>query len=148
MLNDRDHEYFMKEALKEARKALDKKEIPIGAIIVENNKIIARAHNQVETLNDATAHAEMIALTSAFAYRNSKYIPDCEIYITLEPCIMCSYATHLAHISKIIYGADDHKKGFLTINQNLLHPKTEVIKGIMKIECQKLLKDFFDNLRN
>ncbi len=142
------YEHFMKEALKEAEKGYEKNEIPIGVIIVEKDKIIARAHNLVETLNDSSAHAEMIALTSAFAYRNSKYIPDCTMFITLELCIMCASATHWAHIKKIVYGASDIQKGFTTLKENILHPKTEVVKGIMKNECENLLKHFFIKLRN
>ena len=140
-------EYFMTEALKEARRACDADEIPVGAIIVANNKIIARAHNYTERLNDVTAHAEMQAITSAANAIGGKYLNDCTLYVTLEPCLMCAGALHWTHITKIVYGATDEKKGFTKINQLVLHPKTTVVKGILENECSTILKDFFQAKR-
>ncbi len=137
------HEYFMKEALKEAQKAFDTDEVPVGAIVVAENKIIARAHNLTERLNDVTAHAEMQAITSAANYLSGKYLIDCSIYITLEPCIMCAGALYWSQISKIIYGAKDEKRGFSNQANNLLHPKTEVLSGILEDECSSIIKQFF-----
>jgi len=140
-------EYFMKEALKEARKAFDADEIPVGAVIVTGNKIIARAHNLSETLNDATAHAEMQAITAAAEYLGSKYLNKCTLYITLEPCMMCAGALNWSQIGKIVYGASDDKKGYKKYQPPLLHPKTEIVPGIMENECAALLIDFFKNKR-
>ncbi len=140
-------EYFMNEALKEAAIAYDKDEVPIGAVIVHNNKIIARAHNLTESLNDVTAHAEMQAFTAAENYLGGKYLHDCTIYITLEPCVMCAGASYWSQISKIVYGASDQKRGFSNINQKLIHPKTEVITGILENNCSNLLIDFFKKKR-
>ncbi|HRW61837.1 MAG TPA: nucleoside deaminase [Bacteroidales bacterium] len=140
-------EYFMKEALKEANKAFAKDEVPIGAVIVCNNQIIARAHNLTETLNDVTAHAEMQAFTAATNYLGGKYLTDCTLYVTLEPCIMCSGALYWTQISKLVYGASDKKRGYTTIKQSLLHPKTQVIKGVLENECSNLLIDFFRKKR-
>lgn len=140
-------EYFMKEALKEAYKAFDKDEVPIGAIIVHNNKIIARAHNLTESLNDVTAHAEMQAFTAAENYLGGKYLHDCIIYITLEPCVMCAGASYWSQISKIVYGASDQKKGYKTISDKILHPKTKVVSGILENDCSNLLIDFFKKKR-
>ena len=140
-------EYFMKEALKEANIAFEKDEVPIGAIIVSNNQIIARAHNLTETLNDVTAHAEMQAFTAATNFLGGKYLNDCSLYVTLEPCIMCAGASYWSQISKIVYGASDPKRGFNTINKNILHPKTEVISGILENYCSNLLIDFFKKKR-
>ena len=137
----------MREALKEAQKALDKDEIPIGAIIVANDKIIARAHNLTETLNDVTAHAEMQAITSAANYIGGKYLLYCTLYVTVEPCHMCAGALAWSQISKIVYGASETKKGFSLLNQGILHPKTEVVKGILADDCEKILKDFFAKRR-
>ena len=136
-------EYFMNEALKEARKAFDADEVPVGAIIVAENKIIARGHNLTEQLNDVTAHAEMQTITSAANYIGGKYLNDCTLYVTLEPCLMCAGALQWTHITKIVYGATDDKKGYSKINQPVLHPKTMVTKGVLEDECSKLLKDFF-----
>lgn len=144
-LND---EYYMKEALKEARKAQDQDEVPVGAVVVSNGTIIARAHNQTETLNDATAHAEMIALTAAQSYLGSKYLNECTIYITLEPCVMCAGALNWTKIGRICFGADDPKFGSSQVGKRLYHPKTEVATGILEIECGKLLTDFFKKKRN
>lgn len=137
----------MREALKEAQKALEKDEIPIGAIIVANDKIIARAHNLTETLNDVTAHAEMQAITSAANYIGGKYLLDCTLYVTIEPCHMCAGALAWSQISKIVYGASETKKGFSLLNQGILHPKTEVVKGVLADDCEKILKDFFAKRR-
>ena len=140
-------EHFMREALKEAQKAFDADEIPVGAVVVCNSKIIARAHNLTERLNDVTAHAEMQAITSAANFLNGKYLNECTLYITLEPCTMCAGALSWAQIGKIIYGASDTKRGFKLIDHNLLHPKTEVRSGILEDECAALLKTFFQKKR-
>lgn len=140
-------DYFMKEALKEAQKAFDKDEVPVGAIIVSNNQIIARAHNSTETLNDVTAHAEMLAFTSAADYLGGKYLTDCALYVTLEPCVMCAGASYWTHISKLVYGARDEKRGFQEIDRKILHPTTLVIRGILENECRQILLDFFENRR-
>ncbi len=140
-------DYFMNEALKEARKAFDADEVPVGAVIVAENKIIARAHNLTERLIDVTAHAEMQAITAAANAIGGKYLNDCTLYVTLEPCLMCAGALHWSHITKIIYGASDEKKGFSKLNQTILHPKTTVIKGVLENECSKILKDFFQSKR-
>jgi len=146
-----DDEYFMKHALKEAYKALDADEVPIGSVIVMNEKIIARGFNQVETLNDSTAHAEIIALTSAFNFLGSKYLHDATIYITIEPCTMCCGALYWSKIGKLVYGASDPKHGGLSLNseknKNLLHPKTEIVKDILSNECTILMKEFFRKRR-
>ncbi|MBU8891326.1 MAG: nucleoside deaminase [Bacteroidales bacterium] len=141
------HEYFMKEALKEANKAFDKNEVPIGAVIVNNNQIIARAHNLTETLNDVTAHAEMQAFTAATNFLGGKYLNDCLLYVTLEPCVMCGGASYWTQISQIIYGASDKKRGYNTINQHILHPKTQILSGVLKNDCSNLLIDFFKQKR-
>ncbi|MBN2349887.1 MAG: nucleoside deaminase [Bacteroidales bacterium] len=140
-------EYFMKEALKEAHKALEKDEIPVGAIIVTNNRIIARAHNLTETLNDVTAHAEMQAYTAAANSIGGKYLNDCTLYCTLEPCVMCAGASFWAQITKIVYGASDPERGFSRLKQNVLHPKTMVIKGVLEQESSEILSSFFRNKR-
>lgn len=138
-------EQYMQLALKEAQKAYDAGEVPVGAIIVMNNKVIARGHNQVELLNDCTAHAEILALTSAFSFLSSKYLPNATLYVTLEPCLMCCGALYWSKIGKIVYGADDEKNGYrkLTGEKNPFHPKTTLAPGILKEECARLLKDFF-----
>ena len=141
------HEIFMKEALKEAQKAFDKDEVPVGAVIVHNGKIIARAHNLTETLNDVTAHAEMQAFTAAASNIGGKYMTDCTLYVTLEPCVMCAGAAFWSQISRIVYGASDTKRGYSIIESPLLHPKTEVLKGILENECAILLKEFFKKKR-
>jgi tRNA(adenine34) deaminase len=136
-------EYFMHEALKEARKAFDRDEVPVGAVIVWNNRIIAKAHNLTETLNDPTAHAEMQAFTSATNASGGKYLDNCIMYVTLEPCVMCAGASSWVQLGKIVYGAEDEKRGYTRIRQHFLHPKTVVQGGILKEECSKLLKEFF-----
>lgn len=137
----------MKEALKEAEKALKKDEVPIGAVIVCNNKIIARAHNLTEMLNDPTAHAEMQAITMATSYMGGKYLNECTLYVTIEPCPMCAAALRWAQIAKIVYGASDPKRGYSLFSPNLLHPKTVVESGIMADECGKIVSDFFKSKR-
>jgi len=143
------NEYFMMQALKEAKKAFEDGEIPVGAIVVINEKIIARGHNMVEKLNDATAHAEMIALTSASNLLGSKYLPDATLYVTVEPCLMCAGAIFWSKLGKIVYGADDIKSGYKkTAGTNWpFHPKTQLIRGVLKQECTALMKDFFKNKR-
>jgi tRNA(adenine34) deaminase len=141
-------DHFMREAIKQAEIAFEEKEIPVGAVVVCNNKIIARAYNQTEKLNDSTAHAEMIALTAAFNYLGGKYLPDCSIYITLEPCIMCAGALYWSQIGKIIFGAPDQKRGYRTVKSEVLHPKTEVIEGILAEDCKQILDKFFNSIRN
>jgi len=137
----------MKEALKEADKALSMNEVPIGAVVVSNNRIIARAHNLSETLNDTTAHAEMQAFTAATEYLGSKYLNDCTLYVTLEPCVMCAGASYWSQIGRIVYGAKDIKKGYSLINSKILHPKTEVVYSVLENECSQILKDFFKSKR-
>ena len=140
-------ESFMREALKEAQKAYQADEVPIGAVIVCKNKIIARAHNYTERLNDVTAHAEMQAFTSAANYLNGKYLMECTLYVTLEPCVMCAGASYWTQIGKIIYGAKDEKRGFSKYATNLLHPSTEITGGVLKDECAEILKEFFKKKR-
>jgi len=137
--------FFMGEALKQAKLAYAAGEVPVGAVIVWGNKIIARGHNMVETLNDCTAHAEMIALTAAFNALGSKYLPEAEIYITLEPCLMCCGALYWSKIGRVVFGAEDAKNGFRrsTGDHIALHPKTQLHYGIMADECAALMKDFF-----
>lgn len=140
----------MKQALKEAHNALDADEVPIGAVIVMNDKIIARGYNQVETLNDSTAHAEIIALTSAFNFLGSKYLPEATLYVTIEPCTMCCGALYWSKIGKVVYGAEDPKHGGLSLHnssKNVLHPKTEIVKNILPDESALLIKDFFKKKR-
>jgi len=136
-------EEFMKAALAEAKKAFDKQEVPVGAVVVCNDIIIARAHNLTETLNDPTAHAEMQAITAATNWLGGKYLTDCTIYVTLEPCGMCAGAIGWSQASSLVYGASDEKKGFTSISGSLLHPKTTVISGILEEECRALLLKFF-----
>lgn len=140
-------EYFMREALKEAHKALDLDEIPIGAVVVCNDTIIARGHNLTEKLNDVTAHAEMQVFTSAANYLGAKYLKDCTLYTTLEPCVMCAGAAFWAQISRIVYGASDTKRGFSLKNNNVIHPKTSITKGVLENECSNILNEFFKSKR-
>jgi tRNA(adenine34) deaminase len=146
-INPFDDTYFMKEALKEAQKAFVKDEVPVGAVIVYANQIIARAHNYTETLNDVTAHAEMQAFTAAADYIGGKYLNECTLFVTLEPCVMCGGASYWTQLKKIVFGTADEKRGFSSLSENILHPKTEVESGLMKEECSKLLKDFFKSKR-
>jgi len=147
MIKPYDDTYFMKRALNEAEMAFDKDEIPIGAVVVAQNQIIARAHNLTETLNDVTAHAEMQAITAAANYLGGKYLRDCTLYVTIEPCQMCAGALFWSQISKIVYGARDEQRGCITMNTQL-HPKTEMTGGILAEEASKLLKRFFIEKRN
>lgn len=142
------HEYFMNEALKEARKAFDNGEVPVGAVVVCQQKIIARAHNQTEQLTDATAHAEMLAVTAAAHGLGSKYLNECTLYVTLEPCVMCAGALHWVQLQKLVYGADDVQRGFSLVSAPLLHPKTEIIKGIKKDPSKELIDSFFRRIRD
>ena len=141
-------EYFMREALKEAAKALEIIEVPVGAVVVCKNRIIARAHNQTEKLTDATAHAEMLAVTAAANHLGSKYLNECTLYVTLEPCVMCAGALHWVQLQKLVYGASDLQRGFSLISTPLLHPKTEVAHGIKAEEAKALINTFFKNLRD
>ena len=134
---------FMKEALKEAHKALEKDEVPIGAVVVCAGKVIARAYNLTETLNDATAHAEMQAITMATSTIGGKYLDKCTLYVTVEPCPMCAAALAWSQVKRVVYGAPDEKRGFSRFTPSLMHPKTEVVGGVMAEECGKIVTDFF-----
>lgn len=140
-------EYFMKHALREARMAFEKDEVPVGAVVVCNNQIISRAHNLTERLNDVTAHAEMQAFTAAADSLGGKYLDECTLYVTLEPCLMCAGAAFWTQLGKIVFGAGDPKRGFRKISEKILHPRTKIISGIMEEECGQLLKDFFQRKR-
>ena len=137
----------MNEALKEAHKAALSDEVPVGAIIVCDNQIIARAHNYIERLNDVTAHAEMQAFTSASDYLGGKYLNECTLYVTLEPCNMCAGASYWTQLKKVVFGVSDKKRGFSNLKENILHPKTVIISGILEEECSKILKEFFKKKR-
>lgn len=138
-------EYYMQQALKQAQMAFEEDEVPVGAVVVINNKIVSRGYNQVEKLNDPTAHAEMIALTSAFNYLGSKYLPDASIFITVEPCVMCAGALYWSKIGRVVYGAHDEKNGYkrVTKDNSPFHPKTEVVTGVLSEDCAALMKAFF-----
>jgi tRNA(adenine34) deaminase len=140
-------EYFMREALKEATKALEISEVPVGAVVVCKNRIIARGHNQTEKLTDATAHAEMLSVTAAANYLGSKYLSECTLYVTLEPCVMCAGALNWTQLQRLVYGASDIQRGFSLVSSPLLHPRTEVVKGIKAEECKKLIDTFFKTIR-
>ena len=140
-------EYFMNEALKEAGKALEKDEVPIGAVVVCEDRIIARAHNLTETLNDVTAHAEMQSFTAASGYLGGKYLNECTLYVTVEPCVMCAGASFWAQLGMLVFGADDPKRGYRLVKKNLLHPKTKVISGVLAAECSELMTSFFKSKR-
>jgi tRNA(adenine34) deaminase len=140
-------EYFMKKAFSEAVLAFEKGEVPVGAVVIGNQKIIARAHNLTETLNDVTAHAEMQVITAAANLLGGKYLNDCILYVTLEPCVMCAGALGWSQIGKIVYGATDEKRGFKKFAAKALHPKTEVIGGVLETECAELLQEFFRTKR-
>jgi tRNA(adenine34) deaminase len=140
-------EYFMRRALQEAEQAFKEGEIPVGAVVVSQNRIIARAHNLTETLTDVTAHAEMQAITSAANLLGGKYLIECTLYVTLEPCVMCAGALGWSQIGKVVYGASDEKRGFRKFAENALHPKTEVISGVLANECAALMTDFFRDKR-
>lgn len=139
--------FFMKQALAEAQKAYADGEIPIGAVVVSDNRIIARAYNQTERLNDVTAHAEIVALTAAADYLGNKYLNDCTLYVTLEPCVMCAGALAWAQLGRLVYAASDDKRGFMRFGKELLHPKTKLELGIMQDECGELVKRFFKEKR-
>ncbi len=141
-------EYFMREALKEADKACEAREVPVGAVVVSQNHIIARAHNQVEQLQDATAHAEILALTAAFSYVGGKYLPECTLYVTLEPCCMCGGATYWAQLGRLVFGAHDPRRGYRMVGRQLLHPRTEVTPAVLSAEASHRLTHFFRSLRN
>lgn len=137
----------MNEAFKEAQKAFEEGEVPVGAVVVCQNKVIARSYNQTERLTDATAHAEMLAVTSATNHLGSKYLTDCTLFVTLEPCVMCAGALHWVQLQKLVYGADDVQRGYTLVKSPLLHPKTEVVKGIRGNECKMLIDQFFKRIR-
>ncbi|HIP37526.1 MAG TPA: nucleoside deaminase [Crocinitomix sp.] len=147
MLNIFTPEYFMKEALKEAQKAFEKEEVPVGAVVVANKTIIARAHNLTQQLNDVTAHAEMLAITSATNTIGGKYLNDCQIYITLEPCVMCAGALFWAQIGEIYFGASDDKRGAGRLQENIYHPKSKIFRGILEQDCSNIVKTFFSQKR-
>lgn len=140
-------EKYMRLALNEAREALNNDEVPIGAVIVAGGAIVGRGHNLVETLTDVTAHAEIQALTAASATLGGKYLPDCTIYVTVEPCVMCAGALAWSQIGRIVYGASDPKRGYTTVGGRILHPKTQVTAGVLVAECEKLMSEFFSKLR-
>jgi tRNA(adenine34) deaminase len=146
---DYSDEYFMKQALTQARQAFEEEEVPVGAVVVLHQKIISRGYNQVEKLNDPTAHAEMIALTSAFNQLGSKYLPEATLYVTVEPCLMCAGALYWSKVSRVVYGASDEKNGYLHITdpKSPFHPKTEITRGVLKEECATLMKTFFQQRR-
>lgn len=140
-------EYFMNEALKEARQARDKSEIPVGAVIVADNQIIARGHNQTENLLDVTAHAEILCITAASNYLGAKFLTDCSLYVTLEPCLMCAGAIKWARPSRLVYGAADPREGFTHLGDRILHPATQLSGGILAESCEVILKKFFQDKR-
>jgi tRNA(adenine34) deaminase len=140
-------EYYMRLALKEAVYAFEDDEVPVGAIVICNNKIIGKGHNQTERLKDVTAHAEMIAITAASNYLGSKFLEDCTLYVTLEPCLMCAAALKWARIARLVYGAHDAKAGYSLVKSKVLHPKTEVFSGVMEDECGSLISEFFRQKR-
>jgi tRNA(adenine34) deaminase len=138
-------EQYMREAIKQAQRAFEEDEVPIGAVVVMNGKIIAKGYNQVEKLTDSTAHAEIIALTTAYNFLGSKYLPEATLYVTVQPCLMCSGALYWSKIGRVVYGTEDEKNGYKRIagNNSPFHPKTKVIGGILQEECVQLMKDFF-----
>ncbi|MBI3510540.1 MAG: nucleoside deaminase [Bacteroidetes bacterium] len=140
-------DHYMREALKEAQKAFDADEVPVGAVVVCEGRIIARAHNLTERLTDVTAHAEMQAITAAANFIGGKYLDECTIYVTLEPCVMCAGALQWSQVKKIVFGARDPKRGYLRLEKNILHPKTEVVSGLLEEESSQLLKTFFQKKR-
>jgi len=140
-------EHFMKLALKEAQQALEQDEIPVGALIVCQNRIIAKGYNHTEKLTDVTAHAEMLAITAAQNFLTSKYLADCTLYVTLEPCVMCAGALHWTQIGRIVYGASDVQRGYSLLTENVLHPKTTVTSGLLARECRELIDVFFRRIR-
>lgn len=147
MLKVYDDEYFMRQAIEQARLAAAAGEIPVGAVVVSNERIIARGHNQTEMLSDVTAHAEIIALTAAANHLGDKYLHDCTLYVTLEPCPMCAGALAWSQVSRIVYGASDDKRGFMRFGRELLHPKTKLEFGVLHEDCGALMTDFFRGRR-
>lgn len=147
MLSIHSDEHYMRQALKQAALGFERGEVPVGAVLVMNNRIIARAHNQTEQLTDVTAHAEMLAITAGFNYLGSKYLNEATLYVTLEPCVMCAGALYWAQLGKLVYGASDEKRGYSLNEKNLLHPRTEVEQGLLKSESEALIKRFFSKLR-
>lgn len=141
-------EYFMREALKEAQKAYEEDEVPVGAVIVWNNTIIARAHNLTEKMNDVTAHAEIQAYTAASGHLGGKYLKECTLYVTLEPCIMCAGAAMWSQLSRLVYGASDIKRGYSNLSESILHPKTRVTGSVLENECATILSTFFEKKRD
>ena len=142
-----EHEIFMRQAINEAHKALDCGEVPIGAVIVCNGLVVGRGYNMVEKLDDATAHAEMLAITAATSAVGAKYLKDCTLYVTVEPCIMCAGACAWSQVGSVVFGTSDDKKGYRTVGGAILHPKTEVVSGVLESECRELIKCFFAKLR-
>lgn len=140
-------EHYMKQALLEAQKAFELGEIPVGAIVVGEQQILAKAHNRTEALTDVTAHAEILAITAAEQQLGNKYLKDCTLYVTLEPCVMCAGALAWSQIGRIVFGASDAKRGFQVLAPNCLHPKTEIVSGLLEAECKKLIQDFFQKRR-
>ncbi len=147
-LNIYTDEYFMKQALLEAQKAFELNEIPVGCVIVCENQVIGKGHNLTELLHDVTAHAEMQAITAAANYLGAKYLKECTLYVTLEPCVMCAGAIYWSQMGKLVYGASDEKRGFLRMGKQLIHPKTEIIGGVMALEAGNLMSQFFKKLRD
>ncbi len=147
MIEPFNDEYFMKKAFSEALVAFEKNEVPVGAVVVSNGKIIARAHNLTETLNDVTAHAEMQVVTAAANLLGGKYLNDCVLYVTLEPCTMCAGALAWSQISKVVFGAYDEKRGYKKFATNAFHPKTEIVGGVLEVECAELMQEFFKQKR-
>lgn len=139
--------FYMKQALQEARKAFERGEVPVGAVVVCRDRVIARSHNLTEALNDVTAHAEMQAITAAADYLGAKYLSDCTIYVTVEPCVMCAGAIAWSQMGRLVFGAADEKRGYQRFAPQALHPKTVVLQGILEEECASLMKDFFKKRR-
>lgn len=142
-----DDTFYMKQALQEAKRAFEKGEVPVGAVVVCQDRIIARSHNLTETLNDVTAHAEMQAITAAANYLGGKYLVNCTLYVTVEPCVMCAGAIAWAQMGRLVFGATDDKRGFQRYAPNALHPKTSVLQGVLEEECAALMRDFFKRRR-
>ena len=140
-------EKYMRMAIDEALRALGKKEVPIGAIVVAGDRVIGRGHNLVETLMDATAHAEMQAITAAMSTLGGKYLNDCTLYVTVEPCVMCGGALAWSQIGRVVYGAADDKRGYSTYSERIMHPRTKVVRGVLREECEALMQEFFSGLR-
>lgn len=140
-------EYFMKAAFSEALRAFNEEEVPVGGVVVAGGKIIVRVHNLTETLNDVTAHAEMQAITAAANLLGGKYLNDCTLYVTLEPCVMCAAALSLARIGRVVFGATDKKKGYQLVSKDIMHPKTNITGGVLEAECSELMQDFFKKRR-